>query len=412
LLPEECESVRSELRTIVSSPYFRNSKRYPAFLTYIVEKTIQGEGDALKERTIGIEVFGRPADYDTNSDPIVRNAASEVRRRLSLYHAESPEKSPIGIYLPAGSYHPEIHLLPAGVPPAGEPVDLPENPNSAGALLAAREEIAVTERRPKTLRFKRISLVVVLLLLVAFAGLWWRRGDLRRSPLDKLWGQFFYPTQVTLIVVPRAPAPADLDGPFMRGPLEQKDLSNWIRDNPDVAAEDLSAVIHAIKPLMEHNVSYSIQMDSGVTLTDLRDRPVILIGGLSNQWTTKLLAPLRFHFNLAGSLHVEDAQNPQSPECVYVLNKMNASHIGVVEDCSIIARYHDPTTGGVVMVMAGAGRNGTEAAGEFVTSDALLEDLNKRLPRGWQDRNLEIVLKTKVIDGKTGWPSIITAYSW
>src|SRR5579859_2893613 len=107
---EECELVRAELQAIVGSPLFRNSKRYPEFLTYIVEKALQGESCGLKERTIGINVFGRPADYDTNSDPIVRNTASEVRRRLSFYHAEASADRLVNIYLPAGSYHPELRF--------------------------------------------------------------------------------------------------------------------------------------------------------------------------------------------------------------------------------------------------------------------------------------------------------------
>lgn len=90
----------------------------------------------------------------------------------------------------------------------------------------------------------------------------------------------------------------------------------------------------------------------------------------------------------------------------------DSAHVSVVEDCSIIARFHDPTTGGIVMILAGAGRNGTEAAGEFVTSKALLEQLNRRLPPGWKNKNLEIVLKTKVIDGKTGSPSIEATHIW
>ncbi|HEY1744068.1 MAG TPA: hypothetical protein VGG18_12945 [Granulicella sp.] len=200
----------------------------------------------------------------------------------------------------------------------------------------------------------------------------------------------------------------------MKGPLKKEDLPNWIKDNPDIAAEDVSAIMHASKPLMEHNVAYRIQMDSSITLTDLRDRPVVLIGGPSNLWSTKLLAPLRFHFNSVGSLHVEDSQNPQSQQWAYILSNVAGpgSHLTVIADCAIVARFFDPTTGGVVMVIAGAGRNGTEAAGEFVASSELLAELDKRLPSDWKSKNLEVVLKTQVIDGRTGSPSIEATYLW
>ena len=412
-LEEECELVRAELRAIVSSSYFRNSKRYPAFLSYIVEKTLQGEGSEIKERTIGIEVFGRPVDYDTNSDPAVRNTASEVRKRLSLYHAEAVNSTPVRIYLPLGSYHPELRFeseasfsspstVPghAGISPTGIP--------------GTTAETATAPKPAKKSRLKWFLWGIPLLGLLLGGGLWGLILHLQKSPLEKLWDGFFTPSQTVLIGIPQAPAPAMSDGPFMKGPLKKEDLPNWIKDNPDIAAEDVSAIMQASKPLMEHNVPYRIQMDSSITLTDLRDRPVVLIGGPSNLWSTKLLAPLRFHFNSEGSLHVEDSQNPQSQQWAYTLSNVAGpgSHLTVTEDCAIVARFYDPTTGGVVMVIAGAGRNGTEAAGEFVASKELLRELDKRLPSDWKNKNLEVVLQTKVIDGRTGSPSIEATYLW
>ena len=64
--------VQRELNAIVSSHHFWNSKRYPALLKYGVDKTLDGHADQLKERTLGVEVFDRPPDYDTNADPVVR----------------------------------------------------------------------------------------------------------------------------------------------------------------------------------------------------------------------------------------------------------------------------------------------------------------------------------------------------
>ena len=74
----EREAVLAQLDVLVASPYFRTSKRYPSFLRFVVEQELAGNGGELKERTIGIEVFGRAITYDTNDDPIVRvTAASE-----------------------------------------------------------------------------------------------------------------------------------------------------------------------------------------------------------------------------------------------------------------------------------------------------------------------------------------------
>jgi hypothetical protein len=68
-------AVRAQLEKIVASVSFRNSKRYPALLRYVVEKTLEGGGSELKERNIGIDVFGREPSYDLGIDPIVRITA-------------------------------------------------------------------------------------------------------------------------------------------------------------------------------------------------------------------------------------------------------------------------------------------------------------------------------------------------
>src|SRR5437899_1863425 len=81
------EAVRSELQRILKSPEFRGSKRCQDFLSFVVEQTLTDAPQGLKERTIGIAVFGRSLTYDTNEDGTVRIKASEVRKRLTLYYA-------------------------------------------------------------------------------------------------------------------------------------------------------------------------------------------------------------------------------------------------------------------------------------------------------------------------------------
>jgi hypothetical protein len=72
--------VREQLRRLVAHPLFTNSKRYPVLLAYIVEQTLLGNAGDLKERTIGVEAFGREPNYDVNLDPVVRTTAAEVRK--------------------------------------------------------------------------------------------------------------------------------------------------------------------------------------------------------------------------------------------------------------------------------------------------------------------------------------------
>src|ERR1700736_3016792 len=103
--------VRSQLERILSDSRFAASKRYPCLLRYIVEHTLAENEDHLKERTLGVEVFHRPPDYDTNLDPVVRLCAGEVRKRLAQYYQSSAHKGELRIELNPGSYVP-IFLNP------------------------------------------------------------------------------------------------------------------------------------------------------------------------------------------------------------------------------------------------------------------------------------------------------------
>src|SRR4051794_12572170 len=99
------QSVRAELSRLLESPSFRTSKRCREFLEYIVEHTIRGPAVALKERSIGVELFQLSQDFDTGQHTIVRVTANEVRKKLAQhYQAENGSYHPVRIDLPPGSY--------------------------------------------------------------------------------------------------------------------------------------------------------------------------------------------------------------------------------------------------------------------------------------------------------------------
>src|ERR1035437_1347381 len=85
----EKAAVRVQLDRLLANPSFRNSKRYPALLRFVVERVLDGHTDSLKERTLGIEVFHRDPNYNTNEDPVVRTTAVEARKRLAQYYPET-----------------------------------------------------------------------------------------------------------------------------------------------------------------------------------------------------------------------------------------------------------------------------------------------------------------------------------
>ena len=111
LSPEQSAAVRHHLEEILASHAFVGRKRTQDFLRLIVDHTLRGELDSLRERMIGAEMFGRPVSYDTGSDSVVRVRASEVRKKLAQYYSESSDDRPVvRIEVPSGSYVPRFHF--------------------------------------------------------------------------------------------------------------------------------------------------------------------------------------------------------------------------------------------------------------------------------------------------------------
>lgn len=126
-------AVLQQLERILAGPHFRHSRRYPAFLRYVVERTLDGAAGELKERNIAVDVFARAPSYDPSIDPIVRITAGEVRKRLAQYYQHPGRESEIRIDLPLGSYLPEFSfpVVSAALPPLTAPVQI--TPRSWGS---------------------------------------------------------------------------------------------------------------------------------------------------------------------------------------------------------------------------------------------------------------------------------------
>jgi hypothetical protein len=106
-------AIREHVSEIVASPAFKGSRRGQEFLRHIIEKALKGQFEDLKERTLGVELFGRPPAYDTAGDAVVRVTACDVRKRLTHFYGESESSFEVRIELPSGSYIPESRR-PAG----------------------------------------------------------------------------------------------------------------------------------------------------------------------------------------------------------------------------------------------------------------------------------------------------------
>ena len=366
----ERRAIREQLERILSSPLFKNSKRYPNLFRYVVERSLEGHSGHVKERTLGVEVFGREPDYDTNLDPVVRTSAVEIRKRIAQYYNEAVHESEIRIDFPPGTYLPEFrHPL--------KPALEPEPPRSRWWVVAA----------------------AVGLLLIVFAAVrfWSPQGALEKfwAPvLDSPDPLFVYIGGYSMEVPPQ--------------PVSLTDLQNSER----VAYADATAFARIIALMSMHHKLYRTRLQISAKVDDLKDGPAVFIGAFNNSWTLRLTGELRFSFARNPDTHVSWIQDRDNPTVIKWSHQMAAPYTTVQEDYAIISRVVDPTTGRVVVTASGLAKFGTEAAGEFLTNPAYLEQISRQAPKGWERRNMQIVIRAHVVGRSSGPPEIVVAHFW
>src|SRR5436190_17834484 len=104
----EREAIREQLKRVLSSSVFRRAERSNALLKFIVEETLEGRSQRLKEYTLGAEALGRGESFDPRTDPAVRAEASRLRARLEQYYDTTGRADPVVILLPKGNYVPQF----------------------------------------------------------------------------------------------------------------------------------------------------------------------------------------------------------------------------------------------------------------------------------------------------------------
>jgi hypothetical protein len=401
----DCDAVLAELEAILSSPHFCNSKRYPAFLRYIVENALAGKAEQLKERTLGIEVFDRPPTFDTNSDTVVRYTAGEVRKRLQLYYAELGHAAAIRISLPAGSYIPEFTREAEAADDApdsvqGEsgaevhaPVNLVEQP-------ASRSDILPAIIRTRQKHIGAIALAALLLLALAGFGIWRWTAPSPQSMVNQFWAPVLHDQKSVLICTGSVV--------FATNNYSGVTTANKDIDYSFVSLQNASAIAQISATLARAGMPFQMAAAPSATLNDLSGHSVVLLGGYNNQWTMRLVEPLRFHFSPSSMNQIIlDRQHPG----VQWLRDRSLPYSSA-DDYALVVRYRAQATDSWIVAVAGVGRNGTEAAAQFITSPRYLQQLRDRLGVNFDSRNLEAVLKVNVVEGKSGAPTLVDAYAW
>lgn len=394
-------AVREQLRRLLAHPLFTHSKRYPVLLAHAVEQALQGNAGGLKERTIGVEAFGREPDYDVNLDPVVRTTAAEVRKRLIQYYYSPEHAGELVIEMPVGSYVPSFHgAARPGTGPASGPgvADGGEGPSPD----ASRTAPATAEPAPSGPAVRHWSLVAIASLVAASIGFGIGRVEFpeQKSNLELFWEPIVATSSRVTYCLGEPAHAVDREG----APPEDGLLTG----NLDVS--DVITLARSIVPLVPRNGAFRVVAASDAGLAQLREGPIVLIGAYDNVWTMRITRDLPFGFEYDGRVRrIVDRKSAQGRSWDL---QWQVPHTKLERDYAIVARIHDNLTGQPVIILAGILGQGTEAAGEAVSNPAYLGAMLQKAPRDWARLNLEAVIETRVIEGHPGPPTVIAVETW
>lgn len=344
----ESHVVTREMERLLGSNALRGSRRSQEFLRHVVEAALRGEGDSLKERTIGVALFQRPADYDTSEDAIVRVKANEVRRRLAQAYSEVGPAVEVEIRLPAGSYVPEFR---------------PVTPSEAAAPPASGWRGG----------WRRRIWLAGALAAVGAGGLLWMGA---REPAQLFWEPFLAAEGPALICVPLAPPES-------------------------VAVSDMLAATRLAGHFAVLGRRYRIEPRSDAFVLE-SGSPVVFTGGLAQEWMIRADAHFRYVFRSENGPRLIE-------ETAGELRRWPALGESAQWDYAMVARILPPAAERPVILAAGLGPAGTESAAGLLADATRLNPVLRQLPQDWARKSLQLVLRTA---GAGEPPRVVAAHVW
>jgi hypothetical protein len=429
--PTQLDALRIHLEEVASGGVFKGSPRGQQFLRYVVEKSIEGDFDSLKERMIGIQLFRRPASYDTGEDAIVRVTASDVRRRLQQHYGRYGEVD-FRIDLQPGSYIPEItyllgdeRILPIFPEPSviAETVTEPE-PAPAPSPVAetpAKDVVVVPQAGRRFGLSAAVLWLTIPLAILSLAYAVWVRTHSQKTPADQVassslpWSALLERGRA-LQIVSSDPDFATLQDVTGHGiSLADYASGQYLPDSPALSPElrafclkylrgtrsaeiDLPIVASIVSVANSQGSKYAIRPARRVRMADFNtDDDFVLLGSpIANPW-------VRFHFSQGSSAEwIEDAHPVQNEMKTYVpVAGTFESKPPTWATYAIVALVQNPHHRGHVLILAGVGAEGTAGAGALATNKVELANaLHKCVPpAGGTLSDFELLLRVNVMNG-------------
>ena len=398
---QDIAALRQHVKEIVDGPAFRGSLRSGQFLQFVVDQSIAGHFESLKERLIGVKLFGRSPSYDTGEDAIVRVTASDVRKRLLQHYGTNGTISEFRVTLPLGSYIPEvIRDKPSGVGVADSlviPADTPPNYTADHHVSDAVREPAESPSPaaagvPEKKAVRNARILAGAFALVAVATTSWALYFGRASHSDPRpnspapWSSLFNPSHATNLITsdPNVVLLQQVAGseltlsdyanhhyipePNKLPPDRVRFFKSLFWGDNSAAAVD-APIAARIAELPHANTAFNVRAARSIQFSDLKndDNFIFLGSPRSNPWFALFSDELDFRFvfdkGTGQEIVVNAHPRPNEPH-EYV---PTAQGWATGRSFAVIAFVQNPDQNGQVLLLAGADGEGTEAAGKLVT---------------------------------------------
>ncbi len=390
-LPISLFEKREELRRVLESKYFATSPKKSRFLEFVSEQAFLGNGDKLNEYLIGVEVYDRGSEFNSQKDPIVRVQAHEIRRLLKKYYEEDGKDSLLRVNLPSGAYVPVF-----GRCAAGTDIEFPIEPVAIPGFDRRRSNLHLA------ITLILAAACLVLALLVVAHG--WRSANPQFVPtatalpeaLEWFWEPFLPPAEPPLIVIPNHPllrAAHDGDSPqtLARGHEISKVELPEFRDTihfhelkrfrfvPSVtdftSVGETIGVVSLCQMFSNVGQKYRLQQSRLVNFEEIKGNNAILLGG-NQSWSGRVFLNVQgFHFQngvITNTKPQPEEKSVYKPEFDPVTNQLR-------RDYALVLMLPNERSDKRVLLIYGIYTQGSQAAIEYLTNPERMAELRRAL---------------------------------
>jgi hypothetical protein len=401
---------RELLHRVATAPRFQKSKRLRELLLYLGERSLQDPAYVLREQEIGVDVFGRSADYDTSHDTLVRVQVSQLRKKLQEHFSEEGRDEPLIIEIPKGNYVPVFR-------PRAELVE------------TAPAHAPYLTPQPTSPAPRRTFVLGIAVGAIAIGLAFWIFGSLRQSAghpgVNDLWRQLFGNGQTTYTVLADVnllvfenligrTIPASeyethefdqLAELYIRDPAQRALALEVVHRVATSVSDVLAARDFGVLAASQHlPLNLVSARDSSSSLVSSQN--TILLGSLrSNPWVSLFEGEMNFQ---------TDYQ--EKPAAMRFVNRSPMP--GEAADYPAewrrtgycrVAFLPNPKRSGNVLVISGSDVISTEAGARFVTSEDSVRQLRQKLGlrAGESFPHFEVLLKTQVLNDSIPWFELV-----